>query len=87
MNLFDGSYEFPPRNSLLKHLLVKEKNAFIYPGLLYKSRNLNESELNFKKFPLFRGSMLEWDNCARKNMCVIFDHYSPEQFYLFNNLL
>ena len=87
LNLFDGSYEFPPRNSLLKHLLVKEKNAFIYPGLLYKSRNLNESELNFNKFPVFRGSMLEWDNCARKNMCVIFDHYSPEQFYLFNKII
>ena len=86
LNLFDGSYEFPPRNSFYNHRIFK-KNTYIYSELLFKSSNLNEARLNFTKFPFFRGSMLEWDNCARKNNCVIFDHYSPEQFYVFNKLI
>ena len=85
LKLFDGGYEFPPRNSFYNHIIYK-KNTFIYPELIYKSRYLNEKELNFNIFPFFRGSMLEWDNCARTNRCSTFDYYSPEQFYIFNHL-
>ena len=63
LNLFDGSYEFPPRNSFFNHRIFK-KNTYIYSELLYKSRNLNEARLNFTKFPFFRGSMVELANCA-----------------------
>ena len=31
--------------------------------------------------------MLEWDNCSRKRSCLIFDHYSPEQFYMINKII
>ena len=86
LNLFDGYYEFPPRNSLLNNRILK-KGTFIYSELLYKSRDLNETNLNLGKFPFFRGTMIEWDNCPRKIDCVVFDHYSPEQFYLFNKII
>ena len=86
LKLFDGGYEFPPRNSFYNHIIYK-KNTFIYPELIYKSRYLNEKELNFNIFPFFRGSMLEWDNCARTNRCSTFDYYSPEQFYIFNKII
>ena len=86
LNLFDASYEFPPRNSFKNGKLYK-KETLIYSELLYNFRNFNESSLNLKKFPFFRGTMLEWDNCPRKKDCVIFSHYSPEQFYIFNKLI
>ena len=31
--------------------------------------------------------MIEWDNCPRMNNCEIFDHYSPQQFYIFNKII
>ena len=81
LNLFDASYEFPPRNSFKNDRIFK-KATYIYSQLLYKSRDLNEINLNLTKFPFFRGTMLEWDNCPRRKNCVIFEHYSPEQFYI-----
>ena len=86
LNLFDGCYEFPPRNSLTNNRILN-KNSLIYSQLLYKSRDFNESGINFQHFPFFRGTMLEWDNCPRKKKCVIFERYSPQQFYIFNKLI
>ena len=86
LNLFDASYEFPPRNYYNKDRILKKK-THIYSLLLYKSRDFNEMNLNLTKFPFFRGTMLEWDNCPRKKKCVIFEHYSPEQFYIFNKII
>ena len=86
LNLFDAFYEFPPRYSFTNHRILK-KGTYIYSELLYKCRDLNETNLNLEKFPFFRGTMIEWDNCPRKNNCAIFDHYSPEQFYLFNKIV
>ena len=85
LNIFNASYEFPPRN-LFKLKTIFNKKTFIYSELLYKSRYLNETDINIKRFPFFRGSMVEWDNCPRTNNCGIFEHYSPEQFYIFNHL-
>ena len=31
--------------------------------------------------------MVEWDNCPRMITCEIFDHYSPEQFYIYNKII
>ena len=86
LNLFDGSYEFPPRNSLKNHILSQRK-VFLYPELLYKCRDFKENNLNLKKFPFFRGAMIEWDNSARRNTSVIYDRYSPEYFYIFNKII
>ena len=88
LNLFDALYEFPPRNSMRNHVLSRTQiSNYIYPEILYTCKKFNETGLNFKKFPLFRGSMLEWDNCARRINCVLFGHYSPEHFYLFNKII
>ena len=85
LNLFDATYEFPPRNSFQNHR-IPNKRTFIYSELLYKSMNFNEKNANFKKLIFFRGSMVEWDNCPRMNNCEIFDYYSPQQFYLYNSI-
>ena len=70
LNLFDGSYEFPPRNSLNNHYISK-RGVYIYPELLYKCRDFNESNLNLKNFSFFRGAMID----------------SPEYFYIFNKII
>ena len=87
LNLFDGSYEFPPRNSIKNHIL-SQRRVYLYPELLYKSRDFKENNLNLKKFPFFRGAMIEWDNSPRrKKKYIIFDRYSPEYFYIFNKII
>jgi len=86
LNLFDASYEFPPRNSFQNNRILNKK-TLIYSELLYKSKDFNDTNINLQKFPYFRGSMVEWDNCARINNCEIFDHYSPEQFYMLNKII
>ena len=63
---------------------ILKKKTYIYSEILLKSKDFNETNINFTKFPFFRGSMVEWDNCPRTVTCGIFDHYSPEKFYLFN---
>ena len=79
LNLFDGAYDFPPRN-----IEFPEKNIF-YKTLIYK--NIKFYNIT-NDFFLFRGSMLEWDNTARRgNSSVIFKEYSPEKFYILNKIL
>jgi len=79
-SLFDATYEFPPRDSL-KHF-NKYKPYFPYMSILYKNRSpMNENN----DFPLYRGSMLEFDNSPRKKKASsIYENYSPEQFYMIN---
>ena len=86
LNLFDGAYEFPPRNSF-ENLRIPNKRTLIYSELLYKSSSLNETKIDSKRFLFFRGSMVEWDNSARTKNCEIFENYSPEQFYIFNKMI
>ena len=39
-------------------------------------------------FPVFRGSMLEWDNSPRRGKNgAVFKDYSPEKFYLLNKII
>ena len=88
MNLFDASYEFPPRNSFQNRRMVTNQTyIYSYTELLYNSYNFNDSCLNNTNFHLFRGAMLEWDNCPRINFCVDFYNYSPQQFYIFNKII
>jgi len=85
--LFDGAYDFPPRTGLGK-FKVKFKDTFIYSELIYKNLLFNINNItNKNNFQLFRGSMLEWDNCPRRKDCFIFDYYSPEQFYILNKII
>ena len=80
LRLFDGVYEFSPRDSF--KYFIKNKPYLLYTATLYKDLDfLNITD----DFPLFRGSMVEFDNSARiKNSPNIFENYSPEQFYMLN---
>ena len=82
LNLFDGAYEFPPKNSN-GHFIINFKNTFIYSEIIYKNYNYNIR----KNFSIYKGTMLEWDNTARVNPSCIFDYYSPEQFYIHNKII
>ena len=86
LKLFDGAYDFPPRN-LFGKFKIKFKNSYIYSysQLIYKKFFFNE--INKRNFKIYRGSMLEWDNCPRIKKCSIFDYYSPEQFYIINKII
>lgn len=80
----DAEYEFPPRGKgYVSHCAVPSK------GTAYNYQELVENERAFdvtnRKIPIYRGSMMQWDNSARKEMnyhCWI--NYTPELFYLWN---
>jgi len=80
LNLFDATYEFSPRDSLKN--FVKDRPYLLYTTTLYKDvEYLNASD----DFPLYRGSMLEFDNSPRKKgKSIIYENYSPEQFFMIN---
>ena len=76
-NLFDAIYQFSPRDSLDHNIKGTEK--FLYTTTLYKEFS------NIYDVDFYKGSMLEFDNSARKKKdYVIFQNYSPEQFYMLN---
>ena len=79
MNLFNGVYQFSPRDTF--DCKIKSKSNYLYTGTLYKEFNLTNIKNDFY---LFKGSMVEFDNSARKKECVIYENYSPEQFYMIN---
>ena len=84
MNLFNGAYQFSPRDSMFESNKIKSKsnsNYYLYTSLLYKTFNLSNISNNFD---FYFGSMVEFDNTARKKDAVIFQKYSPEQFYMLN---
>lgn len=79
MTLIDAIYQFSPRDSLDYH--IKNNEKYLYTATLYKEFENNCST----KIDFYKGSMLEFDNTARKKKdYVIFKNYSPEQFYMLN---
>jgi len=85
LKLFDGAYDFPPRNNI-RNIRIKFKNTFLYNRLIYKNIYLNNI-IDPNKIPIYRGSMLEWDNCPRIKACTIYDYYSSEKFYMINKII
>ena len=81
-NLFDGLYQFPPLD--LDLFFIYGSGYRLYTQLF--SNEVNEKDIS-QDFPLFRGSMLEWDNSARREEFWVFAHYSPEYFYIRNRQL
>ena len=80
INLFDAEYDFPPRNNI--SFFFQKKLYRLYTSLIYKYiEDINSTN----EKPIFRGSMLEWDNTPRRGKYGgIFQEYSPEKFYLLN---
>ena len=87
MNIFDGAYELPPKDLKKKNIKNKRENYTYYYSLII-SNVINEPKI--ENFPVFKGSMLEYDNSAiiqDKKKKKIFGEYSPELFYKLNKLL
>ena len=85
MKLFNAAYQFSPRDSMIESNRIKSKSKsiyYLYTSILYKTFNLNNNISN--NFDFYFGSMIEFDNTARKKDSVIFKNYSPEQFYMLN---
>lgn len=79
MKSIDAIYQFSPRDSLNYNIKYNEK--YLYTGTLYKEFENNYSN----NIDFYKGSMLEFDNSARKKKdYAIFQNYSPEQFYMLN---
>lgn len=83
-SLIDAEYEFPPRGkghvSYSKHT---QDNAILwdYPSLVEDAKNYTVCS----QHPVYRGTMLSWDNSARKQKeyhCWL--GYTPELFYQWN---
>ena len=81
----DGEYEFPPRmNYGLNHFAVPQRGVAHDYGLLIRERML---DMRSRKIPVYPGSMMQWDNSARKKYnyhCWV--KCSPEKFYLWNQI-
>ena len=82
--LIDGEYEFPPRNKSYGSTFYHKNGgiSFSYENLIDDSRKCETDAL-----PFFRGSMLEWDNSARKQKNYSsWAGFSVEKFYLYNRI-
>ena len=82
--LFDGFYDFPVPKDLIRF------NKYNYASLIYN--NLMNNNIYFKNitndFPVFRLSILEYDNTLKKReKGKIFSEYSIEKFNILNKIL
>jgi hypothetical protein len=83
--LFEAIYRFPP-NDLLENKIIKNtrNNFYYYYGLLYSNIISENKEGNI---PIYKGSMLEFDNSTINEKGKVFGDYSPELFYIMNKNL
>lgn len=85
-NIIDGVYEFPPRGKgFVPHCEVPDDGtAYDYNALLEASRGI---VCKGRKVPFFRGTMMEWDNSARKKKNYhCWTSFTPERFYIWNRI-
>lgn len=82
-SLVDAEYEFPPRGKGHVPYRRVEEN-----GLLWDYVSLAEDAKNYmvhSQHPVYRGTMLSWDNSARKKKDYhCWEGYTPELFYKWN---
>ena len=86
MKIFDGAFKLPPKD--LKETKIKntrEKYTYYYSLIL--NNIMIEKENQIENFPVYKSSMLEYDNSAIIQKKQIFGEYSPELFYKINRLL
>ena len=87
IGLFDGIYEFPPSDEGFYRQIPRKDGA-----ISFDYRDLVESacvDLGGRlSVPFFRGSVLEWDNSARKRRNYhSWEGYSPRRFFIYNKAL
>lgn len=81
----DAEYEFPPRG---KGFVSYEENK--EGGVIWNYGELVESAKNYSldnDHPVYRGTMLSWDNSARKKRNYhVWKGYTPQLFYKWNRI-
>ena len=74
---------FPPKK-FNNEDRVKGQNYSFYNYLLYKNIELIK-EIN--NYSYYRCSILDYNDFSNKSSPLIFKNYSPEKFYIFNNII
>ena len=74
---------FPPKK-FINEDKVKGQNYSFNNYLLYKNIELNSKSNNYS---YYRCSILEYNDFSNKRSPLIFNNYSPEKFYFFNNII
>ena len=81
INLIDAAYDFPPFDG--EQFNISNSSSQTYTSLIY-----HNIYFKAKNFTIYRGSMLEWDDSPLKGINgTIFEEYSPEKFYMLNQLV
>ena len=75
--------KFPPKK-FINEDKVKGQNYSFYNYLLYKNIELNNKSNNYS---YYRCNILEYNDFSNKSSPLIFKNYSPEKFYIFNNII
>lgn len=82
----DAEYEFPPHGKgYVNHYDLPDYGVAYDYGCLVES--VRTFDITNKKIPFFRGSMMQWDNSARKKEnyhCWV--GFTPERFYIWNRI-
>ncbi len=85
-DVIDGEYEFPPRGKGFVASTEKPGQgiSYDYEELVEAERHFN---LSYPGFGVFRGSMIDWDNSARKSCHYnCWHNFSLDYFYLWNRI-
>ena len=86
MNIFDGAYNYPPKD-LIKADIKNTRENYTYYYSLILSNIINNNTKKNNNFIVYKCNMLEYDNSAISKDRKIFGEYSPELFYKMNKLL
>lgn len=84
----DGEYEFPPRGKAYVEVeyTPNEGTVYDYLGLVESARHFPVEPFD-TLVPCYRGTMMEWDNSARRNAkYTAWKNYSPFRFYVWNRI-
>ena len=85
-DVIDAEYEFPPRGKGYVPYKKIPNNGIIwdYQSLVDSAKNYEVNDLH----PVYRGTMLAWDNSARKKTDYhLWDGYSHRLFYQWNRIV
>lgn len=83
--LFDGAYKSPPYDIPENTIIKNTRNNFTYYyGLFYS--NIFENK-KLENFPIFKGSVIEWDKTLIDKKGTIYGEYNTELFFLMNKML
>lgn len=87
-SMIDGEYEFPPRGKLYvdSEPTPGEGVVFDYLSLVESARRFPVEPFG-NLAPCFRGTMMEWDNAARRQTKYnAWKNYSPFRFYVWSRI-